>query len=229
MNLTCFYLCTRKQPLQLPLQTASEYIDDNDILRRQWKSFTTIFNVSITTSDVFFGNQLQNQCVQNGIIQLSLPYQFLLGQVLCSPHGRGSNMTLRGAGYNSSMIVLAWKNISCFFWMQTQSLNRGCKLVSQWKPPEGQKLGSVCFSEQQGTVQVLLFWKPFSPHAGCPAKRNPFEYFGNHIGPHINYGYRNAEDSLTNGTRWNLFFHHHMVSTECHFVSQGNSSSLKNK
>lgn len=135
----------------------------------------------------------------------------------------------KGVGYNSSMIVLAWKNISCFFWMQTQSPNQGCKLVSQWKPPEGQKLGSVCFSAQQGTVQVLLFWKPFSPHAGCPAKRNPFEYFGNHRGPHINYGYRNAEDSLTNGARWNLFFHHHMVSTECHFVSQGNSSSLKNK
>lgn len=135
----------------------------------------------------------------------------------------------KGVGYNSSMIVLAWKNISCLFWMQTQSLNQGCKLVSQWKQPEGQKLGSVCFSAQQGIVQVLLFWKPFSPHAGCPAKRNPFEYFGNQRGPHINYGYRNAEDSLTNETRWNLFFHHHMVSTECHFVSQGNSSSLKNK
>ena len=90
-------------------------------------------------------------------------------------------------------------------------------------------VGSSLFSEQQETVQVLLLWKPFSPHAGCPAKRNLFEYFGNHRGPHINYGYRNAEDSLTNGTRWNLFFRRHMVSTECHFVSLRNSSSLKNK
>lgn len=38
---------------RLPLKTASEYIDGNHMLRQQRKTFMTIFNVSITTSDVF--------------------------------------------------------------------------------------------------------------------------------------------------------------------------------
>lgn len=68
--LNMFLFMHQRTPLKLPLKTAaSEYIDGNHMLRQQRKSFMTIFNVSITTSDVSLETSCRIKSVQNGIIQ----------------------------------------------------------------------------------------------------------------------------------------------------------------
>lgn len=94
-----------------------------------------------------------------------------------------------------------------YYYNESSQKDRSLEMIS---PLSSRRLfGSCCFENLLPPTQATL------------QRESCLNILAIREGPNINYGYENSKDTLTNRILWNPFFSHHMVSTECHFVSSG--------